>query len=125
MRNQLRNAVVALAQPASVQLELFPNFVCTADELALNLEDGLYEIVGHEDEFSSEQRAAIAALDQILSDISGQRHAAFWTDLALREHPTWADIRVMAAETAALFGWDIATPHASGAIYIPGGPGRR
>ncbi len=48
MRNLLEQAVVALAQSADVQLSLFPDFVCKADELALNFEDGLYEIVGHE-----------------------------------------------------------------------------
>ncbi len=43
MRNQLQRAITALAQPAEVQLSLFPDFVCKADELALDFEDDLYE----------------------------------------------------------------------------------
>lgn len=119
MRNQLQRAVTALAQPAEVQLSLFPDFVCKADELALDFEDGLYEMVGHEASFTDAQRAAIDALDHLLSSISGERHAALWTETALSDHPVWDQIRDAAKAAATTFGWDLQAMPASDAVYIP------
>ncbi|HEV2596822.1 hypothetical protein [Sphingopyxis sp.] len=121
MRNQLQHAVLALAQPAEVQLALFPDFVCKADELALDFEDGLYELVGHESDVSAEQRAALDALDSLLVSMSGQHNAAFWTDEAVRSDEKWEDIRSAAKATAKIFGWELRPPPPSGAIYIPAG----
>lgn len=122
MRNQLQRAVVALALPADVQLSLFPDFVCKADELALDFEDGLYEMVGHEDQFSGEQRAAIDALDKLLLSKSGEQHASFWDETAVREHPFWEEIRIAAKEAAATFGWDLHILPSSSAVYVPAHP---
>ncbi|MBN8811192.1 MULTISPECIES: hypothetical protein [Sphingomonas] len=121
MRNQLQRAVIALAQPAGIQLSLFPDFVCKADELALDFEDGLYEMVGHEAEFSDEQRKAINILNQLLSKMVGEQHASFWTEAALREHPVWEEIRDAAKAAAATFGWDLQAVPSSNAVYIPAG----
>lgn len=120
MRNQLQRAVVALAQPANIQLSLFPDFVCKADELALDFEDGLYEMVGHEDQFSGEQRAAISALGKLIFSKSGERHALFWTDTAVREHPFWEGIRIAAKEAVATCGWDLHSLPPSNAVYVSG-----
>lgn len=111
---------MALAQPSDVQLSLFPDFVCKADELVLDFEDGLYEIVGHEGEFTDEQRAAIQSLDDLISSMSGKQHASFWTDEALRTHPIWDQIRERAKVTLTVMGWELRRPPPSGAIYIPG-----
>ena len=121
MRGQLERAVLALAQPAEVQLSLFPDFVCKPDELALDFEDGLYELVGHEHEITSEQRAALDALDKVVTDMSGEENASFWTEEALRSHPTWEQIRSAAKAVVAAFGWELRRPPPSGAIYIPAG----
>jgi len=117
MRTQLQKAVLALAQPANVQLSLFPEFVCKADELALDFEDGLHELVGHE--ISGEQRAAVEALEEIITSMSGEQNASFWTEEALRSDPTWDDIRSAAKAVLIAFGWEPRTPSPSGAIYIP------
>ena len=124
MRNQLQRAVIALAQPADIQLSLFPDFVCKANELALDFEDGLYEMVGHEAQFSAQQRAAIDVLDKLLSSKSGERHASFWTDTALREHPIWDEIRTAAKTAAVTFGWDLQSLPPSSAVYVPARPNR-
>jgi hypothetical protein len=121
MRDQLQRAVLALAQPADVQLSLFPDFVCKEDELALDFEDGLHELVGHEDEITGEQRAAVEALDKIITGMSGKQNASFWTEKALRSHPTWDEIRSAAKAVIAAFGWELRCPPPSGAIYIPAG----
>ena len=107
MRDQLERAILALAQPAEAQLALFPDFVCKADELALDFEDGLYELAGHEHELTEAQRAALDALDGLLAGMSGERNAGFWTEEALRSHPTWEEIRSAARATAAAFGWEL------------------
>jgi len=121
MRDRLQRAVLALAQPAEVQLSLFPDFVCKADELALDFEDGLYELVGHEDEITLPQRAAVDALDKLLSSMSGGQNAAFWTEDAVRSHPTWEEIRTAAKSTIAAFGWEFRRPPPSNAVYITAG----
>lgn len=121
MRGQLERAVLALAQPPEVQLALFPDFVCKADELALDFEDGLYELVGHEDGITAGQRAALDALDGLITGMSGERNASFWTEEALRSHPTWEAIRSAARAAAVAFGWELRPPGPSGAIYIRGG----
>jgi hypothetical protein len=89
VRNQLQRAVIALAQPADIQLSLFPDFVRKADELALDFEDGLYEMVGHEGQFSEQQRGTIDVLNALISSKMGEQHAAFWNETAVRDHPLW------------------------------------
>ena len=121
MRDQLQRAVLALAQPVDVQLSLFPDFVCKADELALDFEDGLYELVGHEGENTIEQRAAIEALDKIIIGMSGAQNASFWTEDALRSHPKWDAIRSAARAVIVAFEWELRRPPPSNAIYIPAG----
>lgn len=118
-RDILQRAVVALAQPADVQLSLFPDFVCKADELALDFEDGLYELVGHKDEITGEQQANLDALDRLLSGMNDSQDASVWTEEALRTHPAWVEVRTAAAATAAAFGWELTRPMQSRAIYIP------
>ena len=114
-------AVLALAQPAEVQLSLFPDFVCKADELALDFQDGLYELVGHEDEITAPQRVAIDALDKLILAMSGEQNAPFWTEDAVRSHSTWEEMRMAAKATAVAFGWELRRPPPSGAIYVPTG----
>lgn len=122
MRSQLQRAVIALAQPADIQLSLFPDFVCKADELALDFEDGLYEMIGQEEQFSDEQRAAIDALDKLISSNSGERHASFWTEAAVREHPIWDEIRAAAKATASAFDWSLHSVSSTSVVYIPALP---
>lgn len=120
MRNLLEQAVVALAQSADVQLSLFPDFVCKADELALNFEDGLYEIVGHEAELTTEQHEAVRHINALLASMSGKRNLALWTNDALRSHPVWENVRLAARTASIAFGWDNRGPFRTGAFYVCG-----
>ncbi|WP_439571148.1 hypothetical protein [Sphingomonas sp.] len=117
-RERLERAVLALAQPADVQLSLFPDFVCKADELALDFEEALDMFFGHEVELAEHERVELNALDRLILSKSGQANAAFWTDDALLTHPTWDEIRFAAKSTVAAFGWVLRRPPPSGAIYI-------
>jgi hypothetical protein len=118
VRDQLRQAIVALAQPAEVQLGLFPDFVCKADELALNFEDGLYELVGHEHELSEAQHAAVRDLESLLTARSGSQNAELWTEDAVRSHPFWGEVRRLATNVATHFGWDISACPPSPGVYV-------
>jgi hypothetical protein len=64
-------------------------------------EDGLYEIVGHEEQLSAQQRAA---LDKLISSKIGDQQAAFWDEMAVREHPVWEEILIAAKDAADTFG---------------------
>jgi len=116
---ELERAVLALAQPAEVQLTLFADFVCKADELALDFDDGLS--MSRKEQMSSEQRAAIDTLDQLLARMSGEQNAPLWTEEALRSGPVWEEVRSAAKAVAAAFGWTLRRPPPSGATYIPAG----
>ncbi|ATY30946.1 hypothetical protein [Sphingomonas psychrotolerans] len=117
-REKLERAVLALTQPADVQFSLFPDFVCKADELALDFEEALDGFFGYESEIAENERVELNALDSLILSKSGEKNAAFWTDEALLAHPTWEKIRGAAKATAVVFGWELRTPPPSGAIYI-------
>jgi len=118
MLNRLEKAVLALAQSADVQLSSLPDFVCQADELALNFEEGLSELDGHGGEITGEQCVPLNALDKLISSMSGERNDSFWTDDAVRSHAVWEQIRTAAKAVAIAFGWELRHPPPSGAIYI-------
>jgi hypothetical protein len=117
----LRWSIQALSQPVEVQLALFPDFTCKADELALNFEDGIYELVGRDAHVTVDQRGAIDYLDELVTTMSGEHNAEFWTEAALEKHPAWEEIRARARSVAVAFGWPIQPPEPSGAIYISAG----
>lgn len=121
MRDLLKRAVQALTQPADVQLALFPDCVCKGDELALDFDDGLYEMVGHEHEYTPDQHSAISQLAARFSAMSGEQNAHLWTDDAIRSHLAWTEIRVLAEDVARICGWPAEPPGPSQAIYIRGG----
>ena len=119
VRNRLQQAVVALAQPAEVQLALFPDFVWKAQELALSFEDGLYEMVGHKDEFTAPQMAAIHAIEARL--MRRDHDDEFWTDEGVRSNPVWEEVRALAKAAASTFGWVLDPPLPVPGVYVPGG----
>ena len=120
MQNRLKWSVLALAQPADVQLSLFPDFVCKGDELALNFDEGLREWADDEDTMTAEQRSAIHALDALILSLSGEHNAAFWFDEnAIRSHPAWEEIRGLASQAALAFGWELKPPPPPDDIYVP------
>jgi hypothetical protein len=119
VRDRLKWSVLALTQPAEIQLSLFPDFVCKADELALNFGEGLLELAGYQDQITAEQSSAIDALDKLIVAKRGQAELDFWTDDAVRSHASWEEIRVSARAVADAFGWKIQAPPRSDDIYLP------
>jgi hypothetical protein len=72
---------------------------------------------------SERQQELLAALDDLLGDMSGAEHASLWTEDALRACPEWAVVRQMAFEALVAFDWEIAVPPSYGEEFIGGKPG--
>lgn len=113
-------SVRALAKPAEIQLRLFPEFVCVADELALDFDEH-YEGVTISSQLGSlnpAQRTALKRLDVQLSLMSGPENKILWTDEALRSALEWELVRSIAAEVLDLMRWPSEPPPAGRAIYV-------
>lgn len=116
-------ALQALAQPAGVQLGLFPNFVEVADELALEHEEAQanWRDEGGESGLSSQQAEAIKAVDSLLEQMSGSDKAEIlWTVEALESRQEWREVRRRASEALAHMGWpNEAPPVDRGDVFVP------
>ena len=126
VRDQFRWSLQALACAPDAQLSLFPDFVCKADELAL--EYGHWSEVARSffaGEFDEAQLAALRAID-FRSDAMGNGGAEFeedlWSEDALRASPLWEDLRTLAKLALAKLGWPAETPPCGRSLYAPCGP---
>ena len=114
---QFEWSVRALAQPAAVQLRLYPSFVEVADELALEFEEHLQRI--DVDQLPPAQRDAVRALDQALEEMSGPAHAELWEVSALDVAPEWTRLRELASQVIAAMDWSrVPPPIDRGALYV-------
>ncbi len=107
VRDQFRWSLQALACDAEAQRSLFPDFVCKADELALDY-DHWSEVARSffAGEFSGVQLAALAKIDSRL-DAMGRGGAEFeevlWSEDALGTRPQWEELRSLAKLALACF----------------------
>lgn len=131
---RLKWSIQALAAPAGKQIQLFPKFVCVADELAIDFEEALRAVSKVEpsgadkeeedevsqlaQELSFMQREAIDAVDKQLEKMSGPEHAEMWTDDALYNSIEWARVRHLAALALKSIGWASELPPQGRAIYV-------
>ena len=119
-------ALQALAMRADVQVDLFPDFVCKGDELALEFEEHSQALDA--DRVTDEQRQALKALDQKLASMSNggpDYSEALWFDertLSTSSH--WAEVRTLAAEVLRVLAWPVERPpddpENRGSIYVQG-----
>jgi hypothetical protein len=114
VEQQFQWAVQALAQPADVQLTLFPSFVVVPDELALDF-DNWWRASDAKlgKQWSTNQRMALVALDKLLAAMSGKPE--LWTDLSLQR---WSEVRQLAKNALSAFGWPEAVPPMERSIYV-------
>ena len=118
---ELRRCVQALAQPALVQVSLFPEFAVVGDELALQFDDALraYSASGLTAEPS--QLQSLKQLDDYLAELSGPENERFWLDrTVLFSDARWHRIRDLARAVLASFNWPDETPPRDGATYVGG-----
>jgi len=98
-------ATQALAQPAAVQVHLFPDFAEPADELALEF-DEFYQPVIVSDQAKlllPAQRAALEELDGMLAEMSGPDGP--WTCEALEGAEQWVRVRAPASRVLTAMQW--------------------
>lgn len=118
VKQQFQWAVQALAQPADVQPSLFPSFVVVADELALEFDNWRQAFESNfRNSWSPEQREAVAALDQLLSEMSGPDKPELWLDEGCLNHPKWSEVRQLAGQVLTAYGWLPGLPPLGRAIY--------
>ena len=108
---QLKWSVQALALRAPEQLVLFPDFVATADELALELDHWATLVLEkYPDELSDSQADTLKALHQKLETMSRDRaefDADLWTEAAMGSNVHWQEVRALAIAVRDAFGWSV------------------
>ena len=106
---QLKWSVQALALRAPEQLVLFPDFVATADELALELDHWATLVLEkYPDELSDSQAEMLKALHQKLETMSrdgAEFDADLWTEAAMGSNVHWQEVRALAIAVRDAFGW--------------------
>ena len=116
---KLKYSLQALAQPASIQLKLFPDFVQVADELALDFEHRHSVVAQNSFDLTSSQKESLAHLDALLSNMSkGIFTEELWTDNALRDRHEWEEVRSLAKETLKEFNWALDEPPVDRNQYV-------
>lgn len=117
---RLKHSIQLLACPADVQLRMLPDFVCKADELALDFDHWKDVVLA---QFSSEltpaQKASLAALDSSLSQVT-KAGPPLWTEDSVRQSDQWANTRVLAASALKVFGWPSEIPPSYAGEFVRG-----
>lgn len=119
MLERLRWSAQAIAQPSTVQIELFPEFVEVADELALVWEEAIQDLDGIRTHSQHAQIAAIEELDAFMISISGKSHEQLWTMDALKSSQEWQTMRELANRVLEQMFWPKSPPSACRDIYVP------
>jgi hypothetical protein len=119
----LKFAIQALALPSDIQLQLFPNFGCTVDELALDF-DHWYDCIIQQskDKLTHRQIDLLVEINHSFEQMSGTERSELWSKEALETSKEWAEIRKLAKQTLEAFSWPLDVPPVDRAIYIPGKP---
>lgn len=116
---QLKWSVQALALRAPEQLVLFPDFVATADELALELDHWATLVLEkYRDGLSEPQADTLKALHEKLETMwrdGAEFDADLWTETAMGSNVHWQEVRGLAVAVRDAFGWSAdAAPEAAG-----------
>lgn len=116
---ELRRCVQALAQPAGVQLSLFPGFVVVGDELAIQFADALYAYRMSRPPTEPNQAESLEQLEHYLTKLSGTGEESFWLDrTAFASDVRWQRIRELARHVLAAFDWPDEPPPRDGSTYV-------
>jgi hypothetical protein len=93
----LLESIKLLAADFQTQIEVLPNFVCVADEIALMFDDSYYFV----DELlksgliNKKQKAALSEMHSLLSQIDNDKK--LWTIESLRKSFEWKNVRNLAS----------------------------
>lgn len=115
----------ALAQPADVQLSLFPNNVHKSDELMLEYDHSLILVKGEVwPTLSPCQTDALIKIDEKMTDMTKVPDPEYNPEEGLRSDPDWEALRVMAKWALSTFNWPDTPPPCDpgerGTTYVEG-----
>jgi len=122
---KLKLSLQALAQPAEVQLSLFPDFVHKTDELMLDFDDALLLLKCEIwPTLSPCQTEALTRLDEKMTEMTKEPDPDHIPEVALRSDPEWEALRCMAKQALATFEWSDSPPPCEpedrGTTYVGG-----
>jgi hypothetical protein len=109
----------ALALPPKDQVARFPNFVVTADELALEF-DNWYRAARALNQLTAEHVQLLNAIDAKLASMSGQANERLWSEEALFSESCWADLRILATQALRAMGYEPGPAGPPPSVYIRG-----
>src|ERR1700690_3181202 len=106
---RLKHSIQLLACSPETQLKMLPQFVCKADELALDF-DHWREAALHNfrSDLTPHQLSCLNAIDGTLSELTWMG-AESWSENAVRESAEWKGVRALAASALKSFGWPLET----------------
>ncbi|MFX1561688.1 MAG: hypothetical protein ACFFDP_00070 [Promethearchaeota archaeon] len=100
----------ALASPADIQLELFPDIDLKVDEMAIEFEQW-YELIKRRRYFLTPKQAVLLEdLNKRLDEISGPENLHYWLEETLRTDAIWEQIRDLAKQALLALGWELENP---------------
>ena len=113
-------SVRALAQPAHVQLGLYPDFVCVADELVLEFDEWRQKILDSPvaSNWSEGRMRMIDELDQQIVRMSEEHDEDLWTERALVERGEWGRIRELAERLVQEMNWSSEPPPRDRDLFV-------
>jgi hypothetical protein len=100
----------ALAAPANIQLELYPDSDWKVDDMAIEFEEWYEAIKKRQAFFTARQAAILRKLNRTLDEISGPENAYYWMEETLGVDPVWERIRSLAKDALRALGWPIEVP---------------
>ncbi|MDO8056422.1 MAG: hypothetical protein Q6361_06130 [Candidatus Hermodarchaeota archaeon] len=100
----------ALAAPAEVQLQLFPDYLWKVDEIAIEFDQWYQVMKRRHSFFSKKQQHLLENLNKKLDEISGPENLHYWLEEALRTDAVWEAIRSLARIVLGALGWPVSEP---------------
>jgi hypothetical protein len=100
----------ALAAPADIQLDLYPDSDWKVDDMAIEFEEWYEAIKKRQTFFTAAQAAILRKLNRSLDEISGPENAYYWMEETLRADPVWEKIRLLAKDALRALGWPVEVP---------------
>ena len=93
---RFRWSIQALAAPAEVQLQLFPEYDWKVDELAIEFDQWYQVMRRRHTAFTKKASKLLEDLNKKLDEMSGPENSRYWLEDTLRTDAAWEAIRPMA-----------------------------
>lgn len=107
---RLKHALQALAMAPDVQIRLFPEFVCKANEMVFEFELWHERLISKaSDVLSDSQKLQLIAIEDTIAVMS-EADNQLWSDEGLRSRPEWERLRSLARDALQTFGWPLEKP---------------